>query len=518
MPEAAAALEQPALLEMRAIEKSFGGVHALAGVDFSVRPGEIHALLGENGAGKSTLVKILAGVHARDDGTVAWEGRDLDSLGLSLSRDLGIRIIYQQLSTVPHLTVGQNLVLGRERHHYGYSDVAAERRAAAAALGRLGVAMDLDRPAGTLRVAERQLIEIARALADGGVRLLLMDEPTASLGEHEVERLFDVIRGLRDEGIAVVYISHKLDEVFAISERITVLRDGRTIGTVVTRDVTPDACIAMMVGRTLRHDVQHQTHATDDVVLEATDLWTTTGLKGISLQLHRGEVLGVYGLMGSGRTELARALFGADPITSGAIRVRGKPVRLRGPGDAKRHGMGLVPEERAHASFPLLSVRENITAASTDLFSRLAWLNPGRERALAGGIIERLRVKTPTSEEPISRLSGGNQQKVIVGRWLVRQTPILILDDPTAGVDVGAKDELYRLIGEMTARGTSVIVSSSELPELLALADRMLVLHEGSLAGILSGEAMTQRAVMELAVRGSTAPAADRPAPGSIAH
>ena len=495
------------LIDLAGIDKSFGGVHALQGASFSVVPGEVHALLGENGAGKSTLVKILAGAYARDAGSMRWEGRPLDELSLGTSMDLGIRVIYQQLNTIGNLTVEQNLVLGREPQRGGWIQRHAQRDEASKALERLGVQLDLDQQAGALRVAERQIIEIARALAGGGVRLLLMDEPTASLGEQEVERLFGVIRSLRDEGIAIVYISHKLEEVFAISERITVLRDGRTVGTVRTAETSPDALIEMMVGRQLRHDVARASNRTEEVVLEARRISTDTGLEDISFVLHRGEVLGVYGLMGSGRTELARAIFGADPIVDGEVLAGGQPLRLKGPGDGKRAGIGLVPEERGQASYPLLTIRENITAASADLISDRGWVRPHRERTLADGIIAALRVKAPDAEELQGRLSGGNQQKVIVGRWLLRESPILLLDDPTAGVDVGAKDEIYHLIGDMTSKGTSVIMASSELPELLAIADRMLILHRGRLAGTLEGASMTQREVLRLAVAGGEGPA-----------
>jgi ribose transport system ATP-binding protein len=496
------------LLDLSGVEKSFGGVQALQGADFSVRAGEIHALLGENGAGKSTLVKILAGAYTRDAGTVHWEGRSLDELTFAVSSGLGIRVIYQQLNTIGNLTVEQNLVLGREPQRLGWIARSAQRDEARLALERLGVSLDLEQQAGSLRVAERQIIEIARALAGGGVRLLLMDEPTASLGEREVERLFGVIRGLRDEGIAIVYISHKLEEVFAISERITVLRDGRTVGTVQTAETSPDALIEMMVGRQLRHDVARQSNRGSEIVLEARRVATDSGLEDISFVLHRGEVLGVYGLMGSGRTELARAIFGADPIVEGEVLVGGQPLRLKGPGDGKRAGIGLVPEERGQASYPFLTIRENVTAASADLISERGWLKPGRERSLANQMFSALRVKAPDAEELLGRLSGGNQQKVIVGRWLLRESPILLLDDPTAGVDVGAKDEIYHLIADMTARGTSVIMSSSELPELLAIADRMLILRGGRLVGTLEGATMTQRDVLRLAVGGGDSVAA----------
>ena len=490
------------LLAMDGIEKAFGGVRALRGVEFAVRPGEVHALLGENGAGKSTLVKVLAGVHSPDAGTIRYLDHKFGELSLSDSRALGIRVIYQQLSIVSHLSVSENLVLGREHRRFGFLNARSEHDAAQAALDRLGVSLDLSRPAGSLRVAEKQLIEIARALSGGDVRLILMDEPTSSLGDREVERLFEVVRGLRDEGIAIVYISHKLEEVFEIADRVTVLRDGATIGTVDIAESTPDDLIEMMVGRRLGHRIDRTPRTRDEVVLRVADVWTATGLEGITFDLHEGEVLGIYGLLGSGRTELARALFGADPIQRGTIEVRGRLVQLESPIDAMELGIGLVPEERQDAAFPLLSIRENITVASLDKVSRLGWLLPARERSMIRPIVDALRVRAPSPEELLGKLSGGNQQKVIVGRWLLRGSSILILDDPTAGVDVGAKDELYKLVGEMVDGGGSVLMSSSELPELLRLADRILVLHEGRLAEVLAGARITAKEVLRLAMSG----------------
>ncbi len=492
------------LLSMEGISKSFGGVHALTGAHLEVLPGEVHALLGENGAGKSTLVKIIAGAHQRDSGVIRWQGEPIEIPNLGEAMRLGIGVIHQHLNVISHLSVEQNLTLGRERTRFGLIDKDDSRRQAADALQRIGVSLDLGRQASGLRVAEHQLIEIGRALL-GDVRLLVMDEPTASLGDQEVERLFGVIRGLRERGVAIIYISHKLDEALAISDHITVLRDGQWIGTVNAADTSAEQLVEMMVGRKLGHQITGHTHATDEVLLEVERVWTDTGLRDVSFQLHRGEVLGIYGLMGSGRTELARALFGADPLTSGGIRVNGQPVSFKSPAEAKRYGLGLVPEDRRQALFSLSSVRENLSAASADLISSRGFVRKVVERSMSQKMIEMLRVRTPSMEEPVARLSGGNQQKTIVGRWLMREVPILILDDPTSGVDVGAKEELYRLIGQMTASGTSILMSSSELPELLAISDRMLILHRGRAAGILSGDDMTQRNVLHLAVRGVAA-------------
>lgn len=497
-------LDAPPLLSMRGMEKRFGGVQALADGTLDVRAGEVHALLGENGAGKSTLVKILAGAHQPDAGELLWNGAPTAFSSLADAARLGIRIIHQHLNVIAHLSVAENITLGRERARLGVIDRADTDRRAREALGRLGVALDLRAPAGGLRVAERQLIEIARSLSED-VTLLVMDEPTASLGDREVERLFGVIRSLRDNGIAIVFISHKLDEVFAIADRVTVLRDGRTVGTVPIGETSPDGLVGMMVGRRLGHAIERRRGQPGPARLAVEDLATATGLSGVSFTLHAGEVLGVYGLLGSGRTELARAIFGADAIVSGRIRLDGHEVRPRSPEDARRLGIGFVPEERPQGAFPLRSVRENLTSASPDLIARRGWVRPGVERTLAEGMVRALRIRTPSTETPLVRLSGGNQQKAILGRWLVRDTPILILDDPTSGIDVGAKDEIYKLIADLTGRGRSVLISSSELPELLALSDRILVLREGQVAGILDGDRLTQADVLRLAVRGAVA-------------
>lgn len=490
------------LIRLVQVTLAFGGVRALDGASFEVAPGEVHALLGENGAGKSTLVRVMGGVLQPDAGQVIWESRVLDTLDVAAAGRLGIRIIHQRLSTVGHLSVAENLSLGREATRFGIILRKRERRNAAAVLERLGVALDLDRPANALPVAERQLIEIGRAL-HGHVRLLVMDEPTASLGEQEVERLFEVIRSLRKRGVAIIFIGHKLAEVMEISDRVTVLRDGRTVGTVAAQATTSAQFVEMMVGRNLSHgfQVERGTPSTE-VVLEANDLRTESGLRGVSFSLRRGEVLGVYGLMGSGRTELARALFGADSLSGGRVLLDGQPVAPGSPADAKRLGMGLVPEERPLAVFDNLSVRENISSASGDLIAPAGFIRRVTERLLATRIVESLGIRTTTIEEPLQSLSGGNQQKVVLGKWLVREARVLILDDPTSGVDVGAKLEIYRLIGRQTNEGTSVLMSSSELPELLAFANRILVLHQGRSVGILEREAMTQRNVLHLAVRG----------------
>ncbi len=492
---------QKTLLKIENLYKSFGGVQALNNAKLEIVPGEIHALLGENGAGKSTLVKIIAGALQKDEGQIYWEGKPIENKSLSESYGLGIRIIYQNLNVIHHLTVEQNLTLGREDHNIGIIQRQEGHKNASEILRMIGAELDLNKKAGDLRVAEQQLIEIGRALK-GDLKLLVMDEPTSSLGEKEVAQLFKIMDNLRKRGVAIIFISHKLDETLEISDRITVLRDGSWIGTVATKATNHNDLVEMMVGRKLRQALSRSSKVSREVILKAENLWTSTGLKGISFELHKNELLGVYGLMGSGRTELARALFGVDALLDGKILINGEEKEIRSPIEAKQLGLGLVPEDKSQALFYLCSVRENLTNASPDLISRNLVINSATERSLAKKIIDQLLIRTPSMEEPIARLSGGNQQKAIIGRWLMRDVPILILDDPTCGIDVGVKYELYKLLGEMTAKNTSVIMASSDLAELLAVSDRMLVLHEGKAVGILTGKEMNQRNVLHLAVRG----------------
>ncbi|MEA2026215.1 MAG: sugar ABC transporter ATP-binding protein [Chloroflexota bacterium] len=483
---------------MEGISKDFDGVQALQDARIAVATGEVHALLGENGAGKSTLIKIVCGALQRDAGTIRWAGDPLELHKPSDATAVGIRVIHQHLSVIDHLSVRENLTLGTERTRLGFIDRRESRDRASHALARLGANLDLDRSVGSLRIAEKQLVEIARAISLDA-RLLIMDEPTASLGDREADALFDVIGVLRKSGVAVVYISHRLEEVLRLADRITVLRDGRTVGTVDAREIDREQLVQMMVGR----PPSHASRVPVDfgrTILEVDEISTDAGLSDVSLELRAGEILGVYGLLGSGRTELARALCGADRVRSGSIRVDGKPVTFRSPRDGRSVGVGLVPEDRtAQALFAQSSVRENVTSASEDLISRWGWINSSVERRLAEGAVEDLRIRTPSIEQRVALLSGGNQQKVVLGRWLIRSPLVLVLDDPTVGVDVGAKDEIYRIIGEMTSAGTGVLLISSDLPELLALSDRTIVLHEGRVSGSLDGRNTSQEDILHLA-------------------
>jgi len=465
------------LLEARGITKRFGGALALDEASLSLHPGEVHALLGANGAGKSTLIKVITGIHRQDAGEILFDGAVVTNRSLRDSQRAGIATMFQQLNVVEDLSVGEYLTLGREKTRFGIYQRRRGTKAARAALEQLGIDLDMRRPAATLSVAERELVEIARAVSRDA-RVVIMDEPTASLGGAEVERFFRVIRTLRRRDVAVLYVSHKLEEVLAITDRATVLRDGRNAGTVETAQATQDSLLDLMVGSHERHEPVSRT-VSDEVVLSLHGVSTDGGLADISLELHRGEVLGVYGLMGAGRTELLRAIYGLDRITSGTMQVAGRAVTPASASSAVRLGLGLVPEDRVReALITDLSVAGNLTLTASRKLVRRGLYSSRRERSLAREAISRIGIKVPSIAAPITALSGGNQQKVVIGRWLVSDASILLMDDPTVGVDVAAKEEIYRLIHEATQVGTSVIVSSSELPELMRLADRVAIMHD----------------------------------------
>ena len=488
------------LLVMEGVSKSYDGVQALRSADLSVLPGEVHALLGENGAGKSTLMKILVGAVQRDEGTIRIAGEPVEIASRQDAQRLGLGIVFQHPELVAELSIVDNVTLGRERAHGGFVDRQEGRERTRAALRRLGASLEPGRSAAGLRAGERQLVEVARAIAYD-LRVLVLDEPTASLGRHEVESLFRVIRELRDSGVAIVYISHRLEEVFELADRITVLRDGAVVGTADVAGTSRPEVVGMMVGRSMGHAVRKESHASDRVVLDAQDLETAEGVRGVSLRLHAGEVLGVYGLLGSGRTELARALFGADRLLAGRVQLDGKAVRLRSPSRAVRRGLGLVPEDRTHqGTFLRLSVRENVTVTRAERFVRGLFLRRREENRQTRAAVQRLSIRTSSVDSLVSTLSGGNQQKVVFARWLVAGARVLILDDPTVGVDVGAKEEIYRIIADLTRDGTSVVFLSSELPEVIGLADRMLILREGRVGGELEGDEMTEGRALALAL------------------
>jgi len=504
------------LISIQHITKRFPGVVALHDVTLDIQPGELHAICGENGAGKSTLVKILSGVITRYEGEVRIRGATARFLGTRAAEQAGISIIHQELNLVDPLSAAANIFLGREhRSRWGLLDDRSMERAAAALLAELDCYVPPGQLAGTLRVGDQQLIEIAKAVSLA-TEILIMDEPTSALTEAEVERLDRVIGRLRTRGVTILYISHKMDEVFRLADRITVLRDGRLIATRNRAETSPREVTHLMVGREIEAVDFGQPRQAAEVVLEVQGLslpWPgharTWRLHDISFQLRRGEILGIAGLMGAGRTELLECLFGAGgrpPL--GRIVLEGREVRFRHPGQARQAGLAMVTEDRKRLSlFAQLTVGENVTLCTLRQCVRGGLIRRPLERALAEQVVARLAVKTPGIAAPITTLSGGNQQKAIIGRWLLTRPKVLLLDDPTRGVDVGAKAELYRLMDRLCREGIAIVLTSSELPELLTVCDRILVLAEGRLTAAFPRGEATEQKIMEAATRGTTAPA-----------
>ena len=492
------------LISVQNLSKSFPGVKALDRVQFDLRPGEVHALMGENGAGKSTLMKILAGVYRKDSGEVLLDGQPVEIESPAHAQSLAIGIIHQELHLMGHLTAAQNIFLGREPRKLGglLLDDEQLNRDAQALFDRMNLALAPTTVVGQLTVARQQMVEIAKALSHKS-RVLIMDEPTAALNNAEIEELFRIIRQLRSEGVGIVYISHKMDEIQRIADRITVMRDGTYVATVPA--TTPMAeVIAMMVGRQLTQAEKHiPDTSASEVLLDVRGLNRGRAIRDVSFSVRRGEILGFAGLMGAGRTEVARAVFGADAIDSGEVRVRGEPIRLRSPQDAVRAGIGYLSEDRKHFGLATgMDVESNITLPS--LRRWLKWgvfLNQPAIRAIGQQMVEKLRIKTPSLTQTARLLSGGNQQKVVIAKWLVQDCEVLIFDEPTRGIDVGAKSEIYKLLNELAAQGRAIVVISSELPEVLLLSHRIVVMCEGRITGEVPGDAATQESLMALATR-----------------
>ncbi len=493
----------PELLEVSGVSKSFSGVAALEDVTLRLRHGTVHALLGENGAGKSTLMRIVAGVCTPDAGELRLEGRALrlGSPGQALAA--GIAMIHQELNLLPAMSVAENIWIRREPlNALGLVRHRELRRRTRALLERLGVDLDPQAELGTLPLAARQMVEIARALSYDS-RVLIMDEPTSALGERDAERLFAVIRDLRARGVGIFYVTHRIDELFALADEISVLRDGRHVGTSCPRDLTRRDIIHMMVGRELSSPPAATPVQAAPVALSAHGLSLEGWFCDVSFELHAGEVLGVAGLVGSGRSKLAETLFGIARPTAGEIRIGGAAVRIDSPPAAISRGIGFVTEDRRETGcLPGLSVLENleISALARD-FVRLGFVHAGAARRACAGMASALRIKAPDLRERIETLSGGNQQKVLLGRWLLLNPQILLLDEPTRGVDVGAKAEIHQLIARLVSAGTAVLMISSEMPEILALSHRVMVMHEGRVAGILDRDLATPARIMDLAAR-----------------
>jgi len=494
-------LQRPApVLEIERVSKSFPGVRALTDVSFQVWPGTVHALLGENGAGKSTLLKILSGIHLADSGEVRIAGERADLSTPKAARAAGIAMIHQELMQVPELDVAQNMFLGAPLLRFGtFTDRGAMRERAREALAQLDATIDVARPIRELSVAERQLVEIAKALL-AEARIIAMDEPTSSLTPHEFVKLAEVIARLAEKGVAVIYVSHKLEEVFRVASRATVLRDGCHVGDVDLAGTTTEQVVGMMVGRALTVTA-HACHATAEVALEAVGLGRGKAVRGVSFTLRRGEVLGIAGLVGSGRTELARLLAGVDRPTQGELRVAGRKVSFRSPRDAIRHGIALLPEERKREGIiPLRSIASNVSLPRLEQLTRFGVLRRREISARVEELVQQVNLRPPDIERPIQTFSGGNQQKGIICRWLMAGSSVLVFDEPTRGIDVGAKGEIYKLIDQLARDGHAIVVISSELPEVLAVADRVLVMRRGEAVGVVERSDMNETSIMRHAV------------------
>ncbi len=496
---AGAAPDAGLLLRMEHISKSFPGVKALDDVHLHVRPATVHALMGENGAGKSTLMKVLIGMYRPDGGTISFDGRTVELRDTETALKLGISMIHQELSPVPYMTVAENVYLGREPTRFGLID----KRQMIADTRRLLQQLELDiNPTALMKelsIANTQMVEIAKAMSYNA-RLIIMDEPTSAITEREVAHLFRLIRALKQQGVAVIYITHKMDEVFQISDEITVFRDGRHIATVPAATTDRNSLIAMMVGRELTNLFPKSEAPIGEVVLAVRGLSRRGVVQDVSFELRRGEILGIAGLMGSGRTEVMEAIFGIHRLDAGEIYVKGERVEIHEPSDAIRHGMALLTEDRKITGImAVLPVRDNMMIASLGSFVHRGLLDQRRLAETCRREKSRLDIKTPSMDQVIKLLSGGNQQKVLVSRWLLTTPDILILDEPTRGIDVGTKSEIHRLMTNLAAEGKAILMVSSELPEILGMSDRVLVMHEGRMTGIFERAEATQERIMRAA-------------------
>ncbi len=486
---------------MTGIEKSFPGVRAIKHGRLELLPGEVHALLGENGAGKSTLIKILAGAQRPDAGTIRIDGRAEEIHSPLDAQRLGIAVVYQEFNLVPALTARENIFLGREKTRGGFTLPATERQEAEAIFRRINIQIDPETPCRDLTVAQQQCVEIAKALSQNA-RIIVLDEPSAVLTDREVEKLFAIIRDLQSHGIGIIYISHRLDEIFAIADRATVMRDGEYIDTQPVAQLTRERIIELMVGRKLDQEFPKQRAARGAERLVVRNLQRSDKVKNVSFHVHAGEVLALTGLVGAGRTETVRLIFGADQPDSGSIELDGKLLHLRGPRDAIRAGIGLLTEDRKAQGLVLgLSVRENFGLPNLPAFTSGGFVQRQRERDAFAGYVETLRIKISDHDQLAKNLSGGNQQKVVLAKWLERHCDVIIFDEPTRGIDVGAKYEIYLLINQLAAQGKAILMISSELPEVLGMADRILVMHEGRITGeITDVPTATQQDVLKLAM------------------
>jgi len=490
---------------MKNIDKSFPGVHALDQVNFTLRAGEVHALLGENGAGKSTLMKVLTGVYRMDEGSIELDGIPVSITNASDAQKLGISIIYQEFNLFPHLSIAENLFIRREPTMYGKWVLNNKQlhQQSEELLSRINLHLDPTRLISSLSVAQQQMVEIAKALSLNA-RIMIMDEPTSALTDNEIESLFTLIHQLKKQGVGIVYISHRLEELAHIADRVTVMRDGKHVGTLNYSDTDTRQLVRMMVGREIGDYFPERKRTLGPKVLEVDKLQRKGVVHDVSFDLHEGEILGVAGLMGAGRTEMARLLFGADRKDSGTVTYEGHHIEIMSPNDAIKKGIGYLTEDRKRDGLTLgLNVKDNVVMASIKEYSSLLGvMNESQIEKTSTKYVNQLSIKTPSLEQHLRNLSGGNQQKVILARWLCKGSKVLIFDEPTRGIDVGAKREIYELMNTLVNEGHSIIMISSELPEVLGMSDRILVMHEGKVAGILDGAAATEESVMYLATGG----------------
>lgn len=491
------------ILTMKDIDKSFPGVHALDHVNFEVRKGEVHALMGENGAGKSTLMKVLTGIYTKDSGSIVYEGKEVEFHNTRDAQDQGIVIVHQELNMLGHLTVAQNIFIGREFKKGIRIDDKKMNEEAEKLFKRLNIDIDPTEMMGNLTVGKQQMCEIAKAISHEA-KVIIFDEPSAALTEAEIEELFKIIRDLRKQQLGIVYISHRMDEIKVITDRVTVMRDGTYVGTLITNDCTKDDIINMMVGRVIYEDPKTESSVAKDapIVLKVENLNAGRMVQDVSFELRKGEILGFSGLMGAGRTETARAIFGADPKTSGTITINGKKVEINSPEDAVKCGIGYLSEDRKRYGIVVQkSVAENSTMATMENFVKGLFINKKAENKAAQGYVDSLATKTPGVDQLVVNLSGGNQQKVVIAKWLIRNCDILIFDEPTRGIDVGAKNEIYKLMNRLAEEGKSIIMISSEMTEILRMSDRIVVMCEGRKTGEIDISEASQEIIMNMATR-----------------
>ena len=491
------------ILTMKDIDKSFPGVHALDHVNFEVKRGEVHALMGENGAGKSTLMKVLTGIYQKDSGSITYKGKETEFHNTREAQDAGVVIVHQELNMVGDLTVAQNIFIGREPKKGFSIDDKKMIEDSKKLFQELNIEINPKEKMNNLTVGKQQMCEIAKAISHKA-EVIIFDEPSAALTEKEIADLFEIIRDLRKKGLGIVYISHRMDEIKTITDRVTVMRDGGYVGTLITADSTKEDIINMMVGRVIYEDPKEKnmTPPGAPVVLKVDHLNAGKMVQDVSFELHKGEILGFSGLMGAGRTETARALFGADPIDSGDIYINGKKVTIKSPQDAVKYGIGYLSEDRKRYGIVVQkSVAENTTMATLEKFMSGPFIDKKKENKIAQEYVEQLATKTPGTDQLVVNLSGGNQQKVVIAKWLTRDCDILIFDEPTRGIDVGAKNEIYKLMNQLAAEGKAIIMISSEMTEILRMSDRIVVMCEGKKTGELDISEATQENIMNMATR-----------------